>query len=154
MNPRDLGDSLFEASEQRFVVGNRARRREFEIPAQRGIPLGEAHDHLDEFAGVSREKIRADLATPVEGLGKRLRAEIVCGERARHQVLAEAPIVEGRAGAVPGDVTSGAQEFRAIDLGAEHPRHDAGGIDRDDIDPLVLMVGDAARVHLLTRDAA
>ena len=66
---------------------------------------------------------------------------LVCGQRGRHHVLAEAVVVEGGTAALALDRLALAEEIDAVILRSGHLRQHPPGFDGEDLDAPVSVIG-------------
>jgi hypothetical protein len=78
----------------------------------------------------------------------------VRGQRRRHHVLAEPPILESAAGALAADALAATRDLGAVDFRTVHLRQHAIRLERDDLHLTVAEIFLAARKHFLAREVA
>ncbi len=141
---RSLVDRLAEARGQRLVVGAVCGRGDLKLAEQGRIAFGELDDHRHEVPLRLVFEMGADARERAGACRFEALIDCVRGERGRHHVLAEAIIVECRTVTLAVDRLARAEEIDAIIFRSGDPRQNAPGLDRQDIDAPLSMVGLAA----------
>lgn len=141
-------DYLAQPCLERPIVGVDRRRSQIQAAKQSGVALGHVHDHLDKGVDALSLQMAAYAREHTGAVRIRIIAGGVRRQRRRDHVLAKAPIVERRAGALAPDLLAAPGDDGPVILRAGNLRQHALRLDAENGDlpgPIILL---AAREHV------